>query len=95
LLEVHDKEELITNLPSEVDIIGVNNRSLKTFEVDLQTSATLAALIPTDIIKISESGIASIEDMNWLKSFGYQGFLIGESFMKHDQPHTKLAELLK
>jgi indole-3-glycerol phosphate synthase len=94
LLEVHDRQELTENLPSEVDIIGVNNRSLKTFEVDLQTSAILSELIPKNIIKISESGIATTADMNWLKSFGYKGFLIGESFMKDAKPHEKLQSFL-
>ena len=65
-----------------LDMIGVNNRNLKTFEVSLDFSKQLADHIPNDFVKVSESGISSVEAINELKPFGYQGFLIGENFMK-------------
>lgn len=84
LLEVHNLEELEKSIMPSLDIIGVNNRNLKTFEVSLENSKVLAAKIPDNFVKISESGISSIEAINELRSHGYQGFLIGENFMKTD-----------
>lgn len=84
LLEVHNQEELEKSIMPSLDMIGVNNRNLKTFEVSLDFSKTLADQIPNDFVKVSESGISSIEAINELKPFGYQGFLIGENFMKTD-----------
>ncbi|MGM5470590.1 indole-3-glycerol phosphate synthase TrpC [Flavobacteriaceae bacterium LMO-SS05] len=84
LLEVHNDKELKKSLFESVDLIGVNNRNLKTFEVSLETSKSLSLLIPDDFIKVSESGISSIEAIKELQSYGYQGFLIGENFMKTD-----------
>lgn len=82
ILEVHNLEELQKALMPTLDIIGVNNRNLKTFEVSLDYSKQLADKIPTDFVKISESGISSTEAIKELKPYGYQGFLIGENFMK-------------
>ena len=65
-----------------LDMIGVNNRNLKTFEVSLDFSKQLANQIPNEFVKVSESGISSIEAINELKPYGYKGFLIGENFMK-------------
>jgi indole-3-glycerol phosphate synthase len=84
LLEVHNEEEL-EHICDEVDLVGVNNRNLKTFEVSLQQSVSLSKQIPSDKIKISESGIHKVEDILFLREHGYKGFLIGENFMK--QPH--------
>ncbi|MBC7605524.1 MAG: indole-3-glycerol phosphate synthase TrpC [Burkholderiales bacterium] len=86
LLEIHNLEELQKSMVPSLDIVGVNNRNLKTFEVDLNYSKDLASAIPEDFVKISESGISSIDTVNTLKSFGFQGFLIGENFMKTDNP---------
>ena len=86
LLEVHNESELDQSIIPQINMIGVNNRTLKTFEVDLQTSIDLAAKIPAEYIKVSESGISSIESIKHLQQFGYQGFLIGENFMKTDNP---------
>jgi indole-3-glycerol phosphate synthase len=72
-------------MPS-LDMLGVNNRNLKTFEVSLETSKTLSGLIPDDFVKVSESGISSVEAIKELQTFGYKGFLIGENFMKTDNP---------
>lgn len=82
MLEVHNREELETSLCSNINLVGVNNRNLKTFEINLETSYQLAAQIPKDFIKISESGIYNIESIKTLQQHGYQGFLIGENFMK-------------
>lgn len=86
LVEVHDESELNKSFSENVNLIGVNNRNLKTFEVDLENSIRLAGKIPNDFIKISESGISSIETILLLKSAGFQAFLMGENFMKADSP---------
>jgi indole-3-glycerol phosphate synthase len=84
LLEVHNQEELDKSIMPTLDMIGVNNRNLKTFEVSLEFSKQLASHIPDDFVKVSESGISSVEAITELKPYGYKGFLIGESFMKTD-----------
>ena len=84
LLEVHNAEELKKSIIPSIDMIGVNNRNLKTFEVSTMISKELSELIPDDFVKVSESGISSIETIKELKGYGYQGFLIGENFMKTD-----------
>ena len=86
LLEVHDQEELEKAIMPSLDMLGVNNRNLKTFEVDLNTSRDLAERIPDDFVKVSESGISHIEAIKSLQPFGFQGFLIGENFMKTKNP---------
>jgi len=86
LLEVHNEEELHKSIMSNIDMLGVNNRNLKTFEVSLETSKTLSKLIPDDFVKVSESGISSIEAIRDLKPYGFQGFLIGENFMRTESP---------
>lgn len=82
LLEVHDETELEKAIMPSLDIIGVNNRSLKTFEVSLENSKKLISEIPNEFVKISESGISSVNVIKKLQNIGYQGFLIGETFMK-------------
>ena len=86
LLEVHNEEELHKSIMPSIDMLGVNNRNLKTFEVSLETSKLLSEIIPNDFVKVSESGISSVEAIKDLKQFGYKGFLIGENFMKTDSP---------
>ena len=86
LLEVHNEEELHKSIMPSLDMLGVNNRNLKTFEVSLNTSKSLAKIIPDEFVKVSESGISSSEAIKELKPYGYQGFLIGENFMKTDNP---------
>lgn len=95
LLEVHNKEELEKSDLRNVQMVGVNNRNLKTFEVSLETSKSLAQMIPEEKIKISESGISSVEAINSLKKFGYKGFLIGENFMKTQDPGAEAKKFLK
>lgn len=94
LLEVHNQEELEKSIMPSLDIIGVNNRNLKTFEVSLQNSIDLANHIPNDFVRISESGITTTDDINLLKSYGFQGFLIGENFMKTDNPGKSLKDFI-
>jgi indole-3-glycerol phosphate synthase len=87
LMEVHDWEELERSLCDDLDLVGVNNRSLKTFEVSVDTSLGLVDRIPNQFVKISESGISTPETLLTLKSAGFDGFLIGENFMKTARPH--------
>lgn len=86
LLEVHNLNELEKSIMSSIDLIGVNNRNLKTFKVSLETSRSLADKIPAEFVKVSESGISEVASIKKLKALGYQGFLVGENFMKTDNP---------
>ena len=95
LLEVHNQEELEKSVMPSLDLIGVNNRNLKTFEVNLNYSKQLSEHIPSDFLKISESGIDSAEAVSELKCYGFQGFLMGEYFMKSENPENELNEFLK
>jgi len=85
LMEIHNAEELeIVN--DLVDIVGVNNRDLKTFKVNIETSIALSKLIPDRFVKISESGLAGASEIHYLRQNGFKGFLIGETFMKTNNP---------
>jgi len=95
LLEIHNEEELQKSDLSHIDMVGVNNRNLKTFEVSLDTSKNLSILIPYDKVKISESGISSIEAIQELKQYGFQGFLIGENFMKTNDPAQAAIDFIQ
>ncbi|WP_299386868.1 indole-3-glycerol phosphate synthase TrpC [uncultured Lacinutrix sp.] len=95
LLEVHNEEELNKSIMPSLDMLGVNNRNLKTFEVSLETSKQLSALIPDDFVKISESGISNIEAIKTLQPFGYKGFLIGENFMKTNNAGESAKQFIK
>lgn len=94
LLEVHNLDELQQSIVPSLDLIGVNNRNLKTFEVNLDLSRELAVHIPRDFVKISESGISSIAAIKELQPYGYEGFLIGENFMKTDNPGQTAQEFI-
>lgn len=85
LLELHDEAEL-DHVCDDVDLVGINNRNLKTFSVDLEQSIRLAGKLDGAFLKIAESGISSAENMQYLKSHGFDGFLIGEHFMKEANP---------
>ncbi|MBS1579319.1 MAG: indole-3-glycerol phosphate synthase TrpC [Bacteroidetes bacterium] len=85
LLEIHNEEEL-NHICDEVDFVGVNNRNLKTFEVNIQTSLQLIQKIPTNKIAITESGINNVDSIVTLRNAGFKGFLIGENFMKENNP---------
>ena len=93
LMEVHNEEEL-EKLNDFVDIVGVNNRNLKTFEVDVETSVKLARLIPGRFVKISESGLAGAKTIHYLRKSGFKGFLIGETFMKTENPGKACKKLI-
>ena len=95
LLEVHNEEELHKSVMPSLDMLGVNNRNLKTFEVSLETSKNLSQYIPDDFVKVSESGISNIEAIKALQPYGYQGFLIGENFMKTDNPGASATAFIK
>lgn len=86
LLEVHNEDELHKAIMPSLDLLGVNNRNLKTFEVSTDISKSLSTLIPEDFVKVSESGISTIDAIKDLKQYGYKGFLIGENFMKTSNP---------
>lgn len=94
LLEVHNETEIVSNLSTSVDLIGVNNRDLKTFEVSLDTSKKLSSIIPDQFIKVSESGIDTPGQILELKKYGFQGFLMGEKFMKHSRPEQACKEFI-
>lgn len=85
LLELHDETEL-GHICDAVDLVGVNNRNLKTFEVNLEHSVRLAEKIDDKFIKVAESGINDVKNIKYLKQFGFRGFLIGEYFMKQENP---------
>jgi len=93
LVEVHDSEELRPALDSGAKIIGVNNRNLRTFEVRLETSLSLAPLIPNAVVKVSESGIHNAADVHRLMDAGYAAFLVGEHLMKSGNPAEALRTL--
>lgn len=95
LLEVHDGEELDRSLCDALDLVGVNNRNLKTFDVSLQTSLDLVNRIPAEFVKISESGISEPETLVQLKMAGFDGFLIGENFMKSARPEQAAYNFVK
>lgn len=94
LMELHDEGEL-ERLNPYVDVVGINNRNLKTFEVDLKHSVALARKLPKDKIRISESGIHSVEDVFYLRENGFNGFLIGENFMKTVDPGQACMDFCK
>ena len=85
LLEIHNEQEL-EHICNDVDVVGVNNRDLKTFNVDISRSIELSKQIPVDKIKISESGIDNVASIKILIEHGFRGFLIGEKFMKEENP---------
>jgi indole-3-glycerol phosphate synthase len=94
LCEVHDAEELERALALECGCVGVNSRDLKTFEVSLDRACELAAKLPKDAVKVTESGIHTAADMERLRAAGYDAFLIGESLMRQTKPGEALKQLL-
>ena len=93
LMEVHNAEEL-EKVNDYVDIVGVNNRNLKTFKMDVETSVRLSKLIPGGFVKISESGLDKAETIHYLREKGFKGFLIGETFMKTENPGAACRKLI-
>ena len=95
LCEAHDEEELQRALDAGCDVIGINSRNLRTFEVNLETAFRLAGKIPDGCLAVAESGIRSGADLARLRAAGYEAFLIGESLMKATHPGEALAQLLE
>ncbi len=91
---MHTEQELQTALDARSEIIGINNRDLKTFEVSLDVSIELSKFIPDDIIVVGESGISNKEDIKRLNEAGIETFLIGETLMKDKNPGEKLRSLI-
>ena len=95
LLEVHNAQELEKSVMPSLDMIGVNNRDLTTFDVRLETSMSLADQIPDAFVKLSESGLSTAENVIKLKDCGYDGFLMGEHFMKTDNPGASAKNFIQ
>ena len=94
LVEVHNADELSIAADADAKIIGVNNRNLRTLEVDVKASETLIARMPDGSIAVSESGLRTADDLVRLHALGYQAFLVGERFMTTSDPGAALRELL-
>jgi len=95
LVEVHDAEELERALATGSSLIGINNRNLRTFETDLATTISLQRSIPDDRIVVTESGIHTVDDVIRIRASGVNTFLVGEAFMRADDPGEKLAMLFR
>jgi indole-3-glycerol phosphate synthase len=94
LIEIHNESELQQALDCGATLIGVNNRDLRTFEVSLDISLSLAAILPQNVLAVTESGIRTADDVRRLSDVGYRGFLVGEQLMRSPSPGRALAELL-
>lgn len=95
LLEVHNEAELNASVNEYVDLVGVNNRNLKTFDVDIRTSIDLSEKIANEFVKVSESGISDPQTIAKLKTHGFNGFLIGERFMTSSRPEKSCARFIE
>jgi indole-3-glycerol phosphate synthase len=93
LVEIHDSDEARRAANLGVDLVGVNNRDLKTFEVSLETAIELAPLLPATALRVAESGISDVQDCQRLQAVGYQAFLIGEALVTADFPAHKIHAL--
>ena len=95
LTEIHDTDDLEKAIESRADIIGINNRDLDSFTVDIHTTSALAPLVPDDCILVSESGIEKAEDIMSLKNAGIQAVLVGSALMRSNDPAAITAEIVK
>jgi indole-3-glycerol phosphate synthase len=95
LCEIHNEEELQRALHAGCDLIGVNTRDLRTFQVDAETAFQLAESLPDNVVRVAESGIRSGPDIARLRALGYQAFLVGESLMRAQRPGDALRQLLQ
>jgi indole-3-glycerol phosphate synthase len=93
LVEVHDADELALALQLDTPLIGINNRNLRTFEVSLQTTLDLLKIMPEDRFVVTESGIFTPDDVKLMMDNQVQGFLVGEAFMRQDDPGAELARV--
>ncbi len=94
LVEVHDEEELMRALKFNPQMVGVNNRNLKTLDVDLQTGLNLSSMMPSNVLRVAESGINQNDDIQRFEAAGYSAFLVGESLMRQDDIGVAVKELL-
>lgn len=93
LLEIHTEDEL-KHVNKNIDLVGINNRNLKDFTVDLQHSVNLKNLLPKEVLAVAESGIYSVKDFKFLKEKGFDGFLMGEYFMRNENPGSAFGEFI-
>lgn len=94
LLEIHDEDELNNHADVNANLVGVNNRNLKTFDVSIENSKRLSEKIPSHVVKVSESGISDPATIIELRKYGFRGFLMGENFMKHARPEKAAREFI-
>ena len=94
LLELHSEDQM-EKINEFIDLIGINNRNLKNFEVDIQKSKQILKQLPQNLIKVAESGISDPETVKELRQAGFQAFLIGENFMKADNPSQAFEQFVK
>lgn len=95
LLEIHNQEELEKSIDTSADMIGINNRNLKTFEVDIENSIRLANSLPDKFVKVAESGLSDTAIVKKLRQNGFDGFLIGENFMKSQHPGKEATKFIR
>jgi len=95
LMEVHDEDEMRRALETDCELIGVNNRNLRTFETSLDTTLRMQTMVPANRLLVTESGIHTKDDVTMMRENDVHAFLVGEAFMKVDEPGEKLAELFK
>jgi len=93
LVEVHDADELMDSLSLKTPLIGINNRNLRTFETSIDTTLGMLEMVPEDRIVVTESGIVCRADVERLRAMNVQTFLVGEAFMRADDPGTELARM--
>ncbi len=95
LMEVHDEDELKRNVGAGADLVGVNNRDLRTFQITIDTSKRLSKLITDSMVKVAESGIESPEIIVDLRTYGFRGFLIGQTFMQNSRPEKAALNFIR
>ena len=93
LVEVHDRAELERALKLDLELIGINNRNLRTFETSLETTIDLLPLVPDGCMVVTESGIHTSADVDLMRDHDVHAFLVGEAFMRADDPGQALADL--
>jgi indole-3-glycerol phosphate synthase len=95
LMEIHQEEEWRTNEEAGADVVGINNRDLRTFELSVETSKRLASILPSSVVKVSQSGIETPEIIIDLMAHGFRGFLIGQTFMQNSRPELAAKDFIR